>query len=125
MASERMTDSSTDYVELMFHWHRYLAASTLASNKVVLDIACGEGYGSSCLAESAKEVIAVDIDENTVIRAKSNYGKENIRFLVGSATRIPCADRSIDLVVSFETIEHLSKQDQLIFFKGNKQSSER
>ena len=28
------------------HWHRYVFALSAVQNKVVLDLACGEGYGS-------------------------------------------------------------------------------
>lgn len=96
------------------HLHRYLLACELAADKIVLDIACGDGYGSAMLAKHAVEVIGVDIDSPTVERARSKYKANNLRFLQGSATVIPMGDSSVDLVVSFETIEHLTEQESML-----------
>jgi len=35
------------------HWHRYHFAARWARGKRVLDVACGEGYGSAVLAREA------------------------------------------------------------------------
>ena len=53
------------------HLHRYLLACELAAGKTVLDIACGDGYGSAMMAKHAVEVTGVDIDAPTVERALS------------------------------------------------------
>ena len=45
------------------HYQRYQLACQVVSGKIVLDAACGEGYGSSLLAQHAKKVIGLDIDE--------------------------------------------------------------
>ena len=96
------------------HLHRYLLACELAADKTVLDIACGDGYGSAMLARHAAQVTGVDIDTPTVERARSKYVADNLRFLQGSATDIPLDDDSVDLVISFETIEHLTEQDRML-----------
>ena len=49
------------------HWHRYLIAREIVMERDVLDIACGEGYGSSVLAGVAKSVVGVDFDYGTII----------------------------------------------------------
>lgn len=96
------------------HLHRYLLACELAADKIVLDIACGDGYGAAMLARHAAQVTGVDIDTPTVERARGKYVADNLRFLQGSATDIPLDDDSVDLVVSFETIEHLMEQDRML-----------
>jgi len=83
-------------------------------NKIVLDIASGEGYGSSLLAKFAKTVIGVDIDSETVEHAKNKYQRSNLNYILGNAIAIPLADKSVDLVVSFETIEHHDKHIEMI-----------
>ena len=93
------------------HVHRYLMARQLAKGYDVLDIACGEGYGANLLADVAKSVIGVDISENAIEHAKNKYTKPNLSFIVGSCAAIPLPDNSIDLCVSFETIEHHDQHD--------------
>lgn len=96
------------------HLHRYAMAMELVKNKTVLDIACGEGYGANLLASSAVHVIAIDIDKTTIQKAADKYKKPNLIFKNGSITQIPLTDESIDVVVCFETLEHLSDHDQLL-----------
>jgi len=91
------------------HLHRYCIASNFVKDKIILDIASGEGYGSNLLASSAKSVIGVDIDEVAIAKAKIKYPKSNLSFLHGSADKIPVDDHSIDVLISFETIEHHDK----------------
>lgn len=99
------------------HLQRYMGVSNLVRDKVVLDAACGEGYGSSILAQHAKEVIGVDISRETIEWARSKYNLENLSFLNCSIDKLPFPDNSIDVVVSFETIEHVSEEIQDKFMR--------
>lgn len=95
------------------HWHRYAFAARFASGRRVLDVACGEGYGSGLLAQVATHVTGVDIDAATLAHAQHRYaGQANCTFVEGSAAALPIGDASVDVVVSFETIEHLPAGDQ-------------
>jgi ubiquinone/menaquinone biosynthesis C-methylase UbiE len=96
------------------HLHRYAIANDFIEGKVVLDIASGEGYGSSILAQKALKVIGVDIDIESVESAKKKYIRNNLKYIVGSADNIPIESNSIDVVVSFETIEHHDKHDEML-----------
>jgi GT2 family glycosyltransferase/SAM-dependent methyltransferase len=96
------------------HMHRYLMACEIASGKDVLDIACGEGYGSARMAQFARQVYGVDISAEAVAHAKAVYAATNVRFMEGSCETIPLPDNSVDLVVSFETIEHHDKHDEMM-----------
>lgn len=100
----------------MEHYQRYLSVRELVRGKVVLDAACGEGYGSSLMARAAQQVTGLDIDGETVERAQATYaGQKNLRFLQGSIASIPLEDHSVDAVVSFETIEHVPELLQFQF----------
>ncbi|HEV2174747.1 MAG TPA: class I SAM-dependent methyltransferase, partial [Nitrospira sp.] len=102
---ERMLPDSTGRVVFWEHVHRYAFACRLVSGKRVLDIACGEGYGSAAIQRAgAAHVIGVDISEAACAHAADKYG---IDARVGSAEQIPLPDSSVDVVVSFETIEHV------------------
>jgi len=105
---ERFVPSCTGQL-LYEHLHRYAVAAALADGKRVLDIACGEGYGSNLLAATAAQVIGVDIASEVIAHARQAYRKENLIFREGSCLNIPVEDHSIDLVVSFETIEHIDE----------------
>ena len=94
--------------------HRYAVAKNLVQNKIVLDIASGEGYGSNLLAVGAKHVIGVDISSETIAEAKKKYLKQNLEYRVGSASEIPCEENYFDVVVSFETIEHHNKHEEMM-----------
>ncbi len=97
------------------HWHRYAFALGLARGKRVLDAACGEGYGSALLAHVAKTVLGVDIDAASVAHARARYGAQpGLRYEHADATALPFPDAAFDLVVSFETLEHLAAQEQLL-----------
>lgn len=96
------------------HLHRYALACGLAKGKRVLDIACGEGYGANLLAAIASDVIGVDLDGATIAHAKAKYSQSNLHFVQGSCSAIPCPDHSIDLVASFETIEHISEHEDFL-----------
>ncbi|SIR13278.1 Methyltransferase domain-containing protein [Rhizobium sp. RU33A] len=97
------------------HWHRYRLALGHVSGKIVLDVACGEGYGSALLAERAQQVIAVDIDQETIDAASEKYIQANLKFSRCNATELPLSDSSVEVVVSFETIEHLTQSEQHLF----------
>ena len=95
------------------HWHRYAFARRYVAGKRVLDVACGEGYGSALLAGVASAVTGIDIDTGAVAHARAVYAAlANVRFEAGSAASLPLPDGSVDAVVSFETIEHLPRADQ-------------
>lgn len=96
------------------HLHRYAVALNFIENKTVLDIACGEGYGSNLLAEKALSVTSVDIDESTINNALKKYRKANLNFIKGDVISIPVADKIIDVAISFETIEHISDHEKMI-----------
>jgi SAM-dependent methyltransferase/glycosyltransferase involved in cell wall biosynthesis len=96
------------------HLHRYLFAVQLISGKQVLDIASGEGYGSAILARFAAHVTGVDISSEAISHAKEKYKAGNLEFRQGSCADIPLSDACIDIVVSFETIEHHCEHEAMM-----------
>jgi SAM-dependent methyltransferase len=85
--------------------HRYLLARELAESKTVLNIACGDGSGADLLASVARSVIGIESDPDHILRLSQRYRRPTLSFRAGSCIAIPAMDGSIDLVVSFETIE--------------------
>jgi ubiquinone/menaquinone biosynthesis C-methylase UbiE len=108
-----LPDSMFGDIELE-HRHRYLLAAELTVDKEVLDIACGEGYGSAIMAARAHRVTGVDISSAAVKHAQARYRRDNLGFARGSCAAIPLADHSVDVVVSFETIEHHVEHERML-----------
>jgi ubiquinone/menaquinone biosynthesis C-methylase UbiE len=96
------------------HLHRYAIALQLVRGKIVADIACGEGYGSNLMAGVAREVTGIDVSVETIEGAKEKYKNENLRFIHADATNSTLPGESVDIVVSFETIEHLSEHEAMM-----------
>lgn len=96
------------------HITRYESVAEVIKDKEILDIASGSGYGSYIMAEGAKKVYGVDIDEESVKYAQRNYKRENIEYKVGSAEEIPLPDNAVDVVVTFETIEHIKNYQKFM-----------
>lgn len=96
------------------HVTRYLAAKPIVRNRVVLDIASGSGYGAQILAETAKFVYGVDVNEVAINYSRKNYGSDNIEYLVGDGESIPLEDNSVDVVITFETIEHIKNYKKFL-----------
>lgn len=96
------------------HIHRYRTALQIVDGLDVLDLACGEGYGTSMLGQRARRVFGVDIAVEAIKHASSRYMSDNISFLRGRADNIPIGDASVDIVVSFETIEHVKEQQRML-----------
>ena len=96
------------------HLHRYAIAGKYVGDKKVLDLASGEGYGAFLLSKKALSVVGVDIDIPSIQEAKRKYKNSNLTFVSGRAENIPIEDDSIDCVVSFETIEHHDKHQEML-----------
>jgi ubiquinone/menaquinone biosynthesis C-methylase UbiE len=96
------------------HIVRYEGVLPLLRGKTVLDIASGSGYGSYIMASEAKHVTGVDVDPGSVAYAERNYTRKNIEFKVGDAEEIPIEDASVDVVVTFETVEHIKNYKKFI-----------
>lgn len=111
---ERQHADSFD-MNALEHLHRYAIAASLCCGHEVLDIASGEGYGSNILAGTAKSVIGVDISEDAIAHSGKKYARHNLRYISGSADRIPLPDHSVDRVISFETLEHHDRHEEMFF----------
>ena len=104
-----------DVPEENYWYRRHLAvyewiAERCAGLKVV-DLACGEGYGSDLLARHAAQVIGVDANPEAFEHARARYRRPNLSFERGLVEEF---DRPVDVVVFLQTIEHVHDPDRLL-----------
>ena len=98
------------------YWYRrHLAvyewlAARVAGDRVV-DLACGEGYGSDVLAGTAAEVIGVDANPEAHEHARLRYRRPNLRF---ERTLVETWDEPADAIVFLQTIEHIADPAALL-----------
>ena len=109
---ERIVPGQVEPDLLNEHLARYHFAKQFVKGKRVLDAACGSGYGSAMLAESAGSVIGIDISGEAVGYARSNYAAAaaagaEIDFSEGDCLALPMNDHSVDVAVAFEIVEHI------------------
>lgn len=97
------------------HIKRYQFACKYAAQKQILDMASGCGKGSHVLATEgkAKSVDGVDLDADAIRYASHRYAASNLKFQQGDATTFR-KENTYDLIVSFETVEHLPHIDSYL-----------
>lgn len=110
---ERVVPGKTEECLFREHEERYVFAGQYVAGKDVLDVACGTGVGAALLkAAGARRVWGIDIDADSVAYAMARYPQCD--FAQSEATNLCLADASVDVVVSFETIEHLRDQQRFV-----------
>ncbi len=108
---ERVVPEKTPQTIYHEHIYRYIFAAGLARGKMVLDVACGTGYGLAYMVgEGAERGVGVDLSPEAVSYAQERFTSNGRTcFICADAVRMPFFDSSFDVVVSFETIEHIRK----------------
>ena len=98
------------------HCGRYLYAMDIISNEdVVADISCATGYGSNLLAQKAKSVIGVDVNDKYLEDAIRNYKRDNLCFMKADLDdKLQLSNADISIIVSFETIEHTTRPFEVV-----------
>ena len=96
------------------HLMRYaFALDFIKPTDVVLDGACGSGYGSHLLREKAARVVGADCSEHALSWGKAHYPE--VEFVqVDFEKPIPLKSGQFDVAISFETIEHVTNQSTML-----------
>jgi SAM-dependent methyltransferase len=98
------------------YWYRrhlvvyeWIAARTVGRR--VVDMACGEGYGSEVLARGARAVVGVDANPEAHEHARLRYVRQNLRF---ERTLVETFSEPCDAVVFLQTIEHVQNPGEIL-----------
>jgi 2-polyprenyl-3-methyl-5-hydroxy-6-metoxy-1,4-benzoquinol methylase len=98
------------------YWYRrhlvvyeWIAARTVG--KRVVDMACGEGYGSEVLARGAASVVGVDANPDAHEHARLRYVRQNLRF---ARDLVETFREECDAVVFLQTIEHVQNPGEVL-----------
>jgi len=77
----------------------------------VLDLGCGNGFMTPFILERGGIYEGTDISKNLIMIARKKYRQEIknklVNFKVGEATKLPYADKSFDMVISFAVLHHI------------------
>lgn len=109
---ERMIPGHCDPATEMFHYQRYLYFRPWYADRKVIDAASGEGYGTNYASLWATQAQGIDISKEAVAHASSRYDAPT--YAQKDVCEVDYS--SADLVISFETIEHLP--DPTLFLKA-------
>ncbi|MBP7733715.1 MAG: class I SAM-dependent methyltransferase [Caldisericia bacterium] len=105
-------------VKTMKYFPKEYTSKEFLSGKTVLDDCCGSGGKALLLSElGASKVIGIDIGSKFIEEANNfakSKGNANVEFKVGDAHSLPFADKSFDLVYSFDAFEHVSMPDKML-----------
>jgi 2-polyprenyl-3-methyl-5-hydroxy-6-metoxy-1,4-benzoquinol methylase len=104
-----------DVPEENYWFRRHLAVYEWIAAQVgglhVIDMACGEGYGSDVLAAAAAGVVGVDANPEAHEHARLRYRRANLRF---ARELVETFSEQADVVVFLQTIEHLQDPDAVL-----------
>jgi SAM-dependent methyltransferase len=98
------------------YWYRrhlvvYEWIAARAHGRRVVDLACGEGYGSAVLARTAASVVGVDANPDAFEHARLKYTRSGLTF---ERDMIETWTGDADCVVFLQTIEHVQDPDAVL-----------
>ena len=104
-----------DVPEENYWFQRHLVVYRWIAERVhgrrVVDLACGEGYGSAELGRTAASVVGVDANPEAFEHAGAKYTSATVRF---ERNMIELWEGDVDCVVFLQTIEHVQDADAVL-----------
>ncbi len=94
------------------HQAAYSWLLPLVAGRRVLEVGCGEGYGTDMIADAARSVLGLDYDAASVRHARSTYPRAD--FARANLAALPLGDATVDVVVTLQVIEHVWDHPQFV-----------
>ncbi len=79
-----------------------------------LDIGSSNGIITSLLGSHFRWAIGIDIDQEAIQDAKSNFSSPSVQFLIGDSMVLRFRDNSMDVIVCNHVYEHVPLAGQLM-----------
>jgi ubiquinone/menaquinone biosynthesis C-methylase UbiE len=87
----------------------------LEARAAYLEVGCGAGAVAACVAsELGLSATGIDIDTGQIASARDAFGAGSARFVAADAARLPFADESFDIVLSFMATHHIEELDRAL-----------
>ena len=86
-------------------YHQFFL-DNIDENSRILDIGCSIGNVTYHIAEKAQLVVGIDRDEQAIHRANKIYKRDNIRYIIGDATKFEF-NESFDYIILSNVLEHI------------------
>ena len=101
--------NKTKYYDVFLE--RYNFGKKFTEGKIVLDVPCGSGWGTSFI-DNSQETYGIDISHDAIQYAHSHF--KGI-FFESSMCKMPFENDKFDVALCFEGIEHITKEDGILF----------
>jgi 2-polyprenyl-3-methyl-5-hydroxy-6-metoxy-1,4-benzoquinol methylase len=110
-AAERMVPGANASPYMVQHVGRYVWAMNACRGLVVVDLGCGDGYGTSLLSWVCRSAVGIDISADAVEAARARY--PGVEYRVADLAD-PAAIPAADMGVCFEVLEHIASAEQVL-----------
>jgi SAM-dependent methyltransferase len=116
LVSNSRSKSIEDFVLELIHRKAYEHAIEVATGKSLLDWGCNDGYGMEMMRAFAREIAGLDVAEQAIQAARRRLPELKNRIRLYDGFRTPFPTESVDVVTSFQVVEHVSEYEP--YFSG-------
>ncbi|MEM0449179.1 MAG: class I SAM-dependent methyltransferase [Methanomassiliicoccales archaeon] len=94
------------------HGRAGVALTWLEGAAKILDLGCAEGLFTKLASDSGHDVIGVDVDRFSLVKAKSEA--PGAEFIMTSGEAMPFSDSAFDMVVMLDVLEHVPCEEMTV-----------
>lgn len=87
--------------------HEMIIKKVPSTASIILDMGCGNAWVAAHFLSRGKQVISADIGQTNLLKALKTYPGEGHFGLCADANRLPLKDKSVDVVIAAEIMEHV------------------
>lgn len=96
----------------LMNYHKFFV-DNISEKDTVLDIGCGNGALTFDLAQKAKKIVGIDLNEKNIKIAKEKYSAPNIEYKTGN-TREDLPTQKFDVIILSNVLEHIENRQEFL-----------